>query len=444
MEPTRTRTLIACATAAAFLACKAAKRAEPDAAIATATPTPTATATVTPPRADKDIDLVKFTRSSVAVSSKVDNPKDYPEHLIDGKPETAWNGKTGDLVGGWIAFRVPAEVRVRRVRLTAGFDKGDLFEKNVRIAKLEITRDGKPVKAATLDTAKRELQTIELDEPGGDFRLKVIAVVPGTRADYKELCVSELQVLGDPRTARLPKPDLPTVYVGSLDGNVRPPAPKEPTFSPGPYATPEAFCAAQMRAWGPALKTAWGDGTRYPGTITPSCTIEDLGAKSALAPPFLEAKRFHANYTSEVKGGVLLKTTKGWYETWSLWASPHDDPGCLHAGGVRIEELASPDPTRPLAWLRVLDAESYWAQMVAGPDGQMTDQMESWASWTETLYVVRAAPDGTLTFEPAKTLGEARVDHASQDPLSEKPPWKKGRKAPSLGDAGSVELVDAR
>nr|MCU0685220.1 hypothetical protein [Polyangiaceae bacterium] len=63
---------------------------------------------------------------------------DFPEHLIDGKPETAWNGKTGDLVGGWVAFRLPSGVRVRRIELSAGFDKvssaGDLF--TIRVARI--------------------------------------------------------------------------------------------------------------------------------------------------------------------------------------------------------------------------------------------------------------------------------------------------------------------
>lgn len=68
------------------------------------------------------VDLLHSIACTVAVSSKVDNPKDFPEHLVDGKTETAWNSKTGDL-HGFIAFRVPAVARVRRVELTAGFDK---------------------------------------------------------------------------------------------------------------------------------------------------------------------------------------------------------------------------------------------------------------------------------------------------------------------------------
>jgi len=43
---------------------------------------------------------------------------------------------------------VPAVARVRRVELTAGFDKagpsGDLFTKNHRITRVRLTREGKP------------------------------------------------------------------------------------------------------------------------------------------------------------------------------------------------------------------------------------------------------------------------------------------------------------
>ncbi len=78
------------------------------------------------------------------------NRKDFPEHLVDGKAETAWNSKTGDL-NGFIAFRAPAATRVKRIELTAGFDKvsptaGDLFTKNHRITNVRLTREGKLVK----------------------------------------------------------------------------------------------------------------------------------------------------------------------------------------------------------------------------------------------------------------------------------------------------------
>jgi len=64
-------------------------------------------------------DLLHFTDAHLAVSSKVDNPRDFAEHIADGRLDTAWNGKSGDLVGAWIGFRVPRAARVRLVELTS-------------------------------------------------------------------------------------------------------------------------------------------------------------------------------------------------------------------------------------------------------------------------------------------------------------------------------------
>jgi len=166
--------------------------------------------------------LLSFCEARVAVSSTVRNPHDFPEHLIDGKADTAWNGKTGDLVGGFIAFRVPREARVDRVRLTAGFDKiakdgRDLFTGNHRMKKLRILRDGALLREATLNVELRGLQSIAIDAAGGDYKLEVTETVAGTVAAWKELTVSEFQVLGDPGPKRLASPVTPRVRVGSLD-----------------------------------------------------------------------------------------------------------------------------------------------------------------------------------------------------------------------------------
>ncbi len=122
--------------------------------------------------ADPIVDLLHTVDCTVAVSSKVDNPRDSPEHLVDGKNETAWNGRTGDLRGS-ISFRVPKGARVLRVEITAGFDKvnaeGDLFTMNHRITKVRLEREGKLVKEASLDPTRRDLQPIDVDEAGGDF-----------------------------------------------------------------------------------------------------------------------------------------------------------------------------------------------------------------------------------------------------------------------------------
>jgi hypothetical protein len=151
------------------------KDAGPSAAPSAATPATASAASNTADKAaDPIVDLFHTVDCTVAVSSKVDNPKDFPEHLVDGKKETAWNGKTGDLAG-FVLFRVPKSARVLRVELTAGFDKiakdgGDLFTMNHRITKVRLSREGTVIKEADLDPNKRDLQAIDLDEPGDDSR----------------------------------------------------------------------------------------------------------------------------------------------------------------------------------------------------------------------------------------------------------------------------------
>jgi hypothetical protein len=170
-------------------------------------------------RAD-DVNLLANAPSTVAVSSRVANAAILPEHLVDGKLATAWNSRTGDLVGAWIAVRVPADTHVRAIKLTAGFTlkdkRGDLFTMNPRIKKVRVSRGGKLIVEKTLDIENRGLQGVVLDVPGGDIEIRVLEIEPGSRKDWREACVSELEVWG---TTPKPVPSSkPTVRVGGLDG----------------------------------------------------------------------------------------------------------------------------------------------------------------------------------------------------------------------------------
>jgi hypothetical protein len=172
-----------------------------------------------PPALD---DLLHFTDARIGVSSKVANPRDFAEHVADGRLDTAWNGKTGDLVGGWIGFRVPEEARVTLIELTVGYvaksKKGeDLFDLNHRIARVRLTRNGASLGERALDPDSRAFQRIALDAEGGDFKLEVLAVKPGSRAAWKELVVSELRVFGAAGAAKRSLASIPHVIVGSLD-----------------------------------------------------------------------------------------------------------------------------------------------------------------------------------------------------------------------------------
>ncbi|MDQ3370008.1 MAG: hypothetical protein M3680_31705 [Myxococcota bacterium] len=165
----------------------------------------------------------KLIPTAIAVSSTVDNARILPAHLVDGKLTTAWNSVTFDK-SPWIAIRVPAAARVAIFKMTAGFtaiDKklGDLFTKNHRIKHVTVYRNGARLGDFPLDIDSRELQTLKIDAAGGDFKIAIDATVPGTRKNWQEVAVSELEVWGTPDPAAKPpaKPVPPPVSLGSLD-----------------------------------------------------------------------------------------------------------------------------------------------------------------------------------------------------------------------------------
>ena len=61
------------------------------------------------------VELLHLAGAKVAVSSTVANAKLPPTALVDGDLKTAWNSRTGDLRGAWIAIRVhPVSRRTSR------------------------------------------------------------------------------------------------------------------------------------------------------------------------------------------------------------------------------------------------------------------------------------------------------------------------------------------
>jgi hypothetical protein len=239
--------------------------------------------------------------------------------------------------------------------------------------------------------------------------------------------------------------------VGSLDGNVALAAPRTaassgaassslPPLNAGPYPTPEAFCAAQKKRAAPELFRLWGSEQRYPGDVPPSCTVDTLGVKPRLAPPFMDVTGYTAAEPAETVSGVLLKTARGWWLTpWHMSTRAHDDPGCMHGSHREIVELASPDPNVPLVWMRLLAAESYWTRLDDLPDGGLGDS-ESWTTWEETLDVCRVDAANDMVCEKRRRLAIARDEAGSPDSANAKPPFTK-RLQPRLGAAGGVELV---
>jgi len=319
---------------------------------------------------EKPIDLLHSVPCVVAVSSKVDNPKDFPEHLVDGKNETAWNSKTGDL-HGFMLFRVPKVSHVTHIELTVGFVKtnatGDLFTKNHRIEKVRLSREGKIVKEVSLDPESRELQGFDVDEDGGDFKLEVLATRPGTEKSWRELTVSELRVMGLANGAPENPQHVPLMAIGSLDGIPARSTPKgEPP--PGPFADVNALCAAWDKAMAGPIKAAF-PGDRYPGEIgRPHCKpLSDARLSKVrndvAKGPFVSGQFLLVNETERQEARLALQTEKGVSLTnVVLWSRYHGDPGCGHASDEVFEDaqLMTTAMGRPTLVIRILRSDVYW------------------------------------------------------------------------------------
>lgn len=247
-----------------------------------------------------EIELLHNTNAEVAVSSQVDNTRIRPMHLLDGDTRTAWNSRTGDLVGAWIAFRVPAEAHVTAIKLIVGNTgsgpEGDYFVLNHRIKRVRITREGTQLGEFALDPEQRGLQTIAIDQPGGAFRVEVLETVPGTRATWREICVSELEVWGSLPAPMKPRPrtfDVVSVGVGAL----RPPRLQLSAIQ-GPFSDVADLCAKrQCKPGNPRMGPTWH--------VTATSPI--LEAQVVRKRPLL------ASRTSRDDGALVLRTAAGWW-----------------------------------------------------------------------------------------------------------------------------------
>jgi hypothetical protein len=76
---------------------------------------------------------------------------------------------------------------------------------NHRIARVRVSIDRKEVGDFKLDTSRRDLQPIALATKGRSIRLEVLEVEPGSKSNWKETCISELELWGrthQPLTAK--------------------------------------------------------------------------------------------------------------------------------------------------------------------------------------------------------------------------------------------------
>jgi hypothetical protein len=108
---------------------------------------------------------------------------------------------------------------------------------------VRLFREGAPIGDFTLDPEQRELQPLPVDVPGGDFRILVLETLPGTKSQWRELCVSEVQVWGRLPPEQRPVPQKPVIKIGTLDVPPRPTTsgPLAPTRMSGPFPTLAAY-----------------------------------------------------------------------------------------------------------------------------------------------------------------------------------------------------------
>lgn len=199
---------------------------------------------------DAPIDLLHAVGTDVAVSSVYRSQATQAARLIDGDLETAWNSRTGDLVGAWIEVRLPADAQVTSIAMTPGFTHHtadrDLFTSNHRVSSVHVLHDGAEVGTFPLDISAPALVTIPVHGTGGVYRIEIAAVTVGSRADWRETCISELRVMGHaPGAAAGTR--LPRTAVGAL------PAPVAAT---APDRTAVARTQRRDVAW---LTSAWAD-----------------------------------------------------------------------------------------------------------------------------------------------------------------------------------------
>lgn len=340
------------------------------------------------------VDLLYRTRARIAVSSTVNNTRDLPEHLVDHHADTAWNGKTGDLEAH-VELRVPASARVKRLLLTVGYDRiakeGDLFTMNHRLAEVTIERDGEPIGVFDLDPDSRAPQAIELDVPGGNFTVRPTRTVPGSRARYREIVISEVALLGTAPDDELVLPAMPQVIVGSLDRERPPEGRYEALIAKAPYPSSTAYCAREktiLQSELDAIEARMPGHDRF-GENTPGCVSARARSKSfALDAPFTDVELVRAGEGSVNVTRLAVKTARGWYPTRVITAVDYFGPGCgqrdnqmIDAVSVRDSKVLVVSITQRSAYCMGMpesyeDAASFLITCAFGDDDALTCRQE--------------------------------------------------------------------
>ena len=144
-------------------------------------------------------DLVRRLGLTVRASSTTGGAT-TADKMLDNNLQTAWNSRTGDLVGAWFEVDVPPGVTVASFAMTAGFTsqsgRNDLFASNHRVERVSVSRDGAALGEFALDPESRAMQVFGLSGDAGTYRFTITAERAGTRPSWRELCVSEFVLYG--------------------------------------------------------------------------------------------------------------------------------------------------------------------------------------------------------------------------------------------------------
>lgn len=154
-----------------------------------------------PTQLSAPIELLHSLGGVVTVSSTVANNAHRPEHLTDGDLSTAWNSRTGALAGTWISIDLPTSTRLTAFKMTAGFTASgpngdDWFTMNHRVSRIRLLVDQKAVGEFKLDPDVRDLQSVALDTEGKSIRMEILEVSTGSKKNWREACISEVELWG--------------------------------------------------------------------------------------------------------------------------------------------------------------------------------------------------------------------------------------------------------
>jgi hypothetical protein len=195
-----------------------------------------------------DIELIWGVGENIGVSSFVDADRDLIEHIADHDASTAWNGNTGDLIGGWFGARLGFDTYVHYVTFIVGFDKKtpteDFFTANHRITRVRVdcttpeTQEKKMLREVDVDPEVRTPQRVLVDAFCWDLKIVVTGVKPGTHEGWRELAVSEFAIYGWEKPKDPPRPPSvgPSLFMVGTDYDI----PKKASLYRG--ATYEEAC----------------------------------------------------------------------------------------------------------------------------------------------------------------------------------------------------------